>query len=494
MLQTNTPPSAARLTRCLPETGRLVRLMVGLLALGLLLATDLSGQALSGRLTSAEDGAPVAGATVMLLDANAQPIGETAAAADGTYSIEVPGPGSYMVLIHVDGFADQLSAPIEVPEGGASYSPSVRLTALAGAASTAAGPDQMDDAQFLAQYMAETCAGRFVSGLHGILLGAVRNEGSGEPLSFIQVTVRWSDAFGQQFRETRSDESGFYYICDVPAGRQVAVRAQANEANAEGRIERITMTAGNMRSMDVTIPLSNPNQKGQLIGTVRDVDSSRPIIGATVRLREDGRTTTTNSRGLFIMREVDPGLEVMEVEVLGYDLVQEPIQVFGGRGQQLEVFVSREPIPIAPIMVTVRPRSWFSDRVGLEDRIAKGFGYFVLREDIELRQPNNLGDIMYGVPGVTVRRSGGGVSARYTVQLRGAANMQNEICAPMVWLDGVKYGADFDAFSSVVAFDIEAVEIYRGASEVPGEFSGGDARCGVVVVWTRRGSGMGGGE
>lgn len=491
MFQTHTHSSAAHPDTTLPTAGRFLRLLIGLLALSMLLATDLSGQALSGLLTSAEDGAPIAGATVMLLDANATPIGETASAEDGTYSIPIQGAGSYLVLIRVQGFADQLSAPIEVPEAGTTYSPTLRLTALGGAA---VGADQMDDAQFLAQYMAEVCEGQFVSGLHGILLGAVRNEGSGEALAFVQVTVRWSDAFGQQFRQTRSDESGFYYICDVPAGRQVAVRAQANEANTEGQAERITMTAGNMRSMDVTIPLSNPNEKGQLIGYVRDIDSSRPIIGATVRLREAGRTTTTNDRGLFILREVDPGLEVMEVEVLGYDLTQEPIQVFGGRGQELEVFVSREPIEISPIMVTVRPRSWFSDRVGLEDRIAKGFGYFVLREDIELRQPNNLGDVMYGVPGVTVRRSGGGVSARYTVQLRGAANMQNELCAPMVWMDGIKIGADFDIFSSTVAFDIEAVEIYRGASEIPGEFSGGDARCGVIVVWTRRGSGLGGGE
>lgn len=466
-----------------------LRLATALLALTLLFNGGVSAQELSGRVTAIEDGAPLVGATMMLLDANAQQIGETVTGDDGAYSLRVPAAGSYMVLIHVDGFADQLSAPIEVPEGGANYSPSIRLTALGG---QAAGADEMDDAQFLAQYMAETCEGRFVPGLHGILMGGVRNEGSGEPLAFVEVTVRWNSSFGQEALTTQSDESGFYYVCNVPARREVQVRAQANAANTEGRVERVTMTAGNMRSMDITIPLSDPSEKGQIFGTVRDVNSSRPIIGAVVRLREDGRTTTTNDRGLFIMRDVDPGLDVMEVEVLGYDLTQEPIQVFGGRSQQLEVLVSREPIEIAPIMVTVRPRSWFSDRVGLEDRIALGFGHFVLREEIELRQPRNLGDVMYGVPGVTVRRSGGGASASYTVQLRGAANMLNEICAPMVWLDGVKWGADFEAFSSIQAFDIEAVEVYRGASEIPGEFSGGDARCGAIVVWTRRGSGMGG--
>lgn len=42
-------------------------------------------------------------------------------------------------------------------------------------------------------------------------------------------------------------------------------------------------------------------------------------------------------------------------------------------------------------------------------------------------------------------------------------------------------------FTQFVAMDIEAVEIYRGAGSVPGEFGGGDAACGAVVIWTRRG-------
>jgi len=36
---------------------------------------------------------------------------------------------------------------------------------------------------------------------------------------------------------------------------------------------------------------------------------------------------------------------------------------------------------------------------------------------------------------------------------------------------------------------IEAIEVYRSASQVPAEFGGSGVftRCGVVVIWTRRG-------
>ena len=35
--------------------------------------------------------------------------------------------------------------------------------------------------------------------------------------------------------------------------------------------------------------------------------------------------------------------------------------------------------------------------------------------------------------------------------------------------------------------DIEALEIYTGPADVPGEYAGRNAGCGVIVIWTRSG-------
>jgi hypothetical protein len=37
--------------------------------------------------------------------------------------------------------------------------------------------------------------------------------------------------------------------------------------------------------------------------------------------------------------------------------------------------------------------------------------------------------------------------------------------------------------------DILAIEVFRSPAEIPSEFNGPNAGCGVVVLWTRRGGG-----
>ena len=39
----------------------------------------------------------------------------------------------------------------------------------------------------------------------------------------------------------------------------------------------------------------------------------------------------------------------------------------------------------------------------------------------------------------------------------------------------------------VSPFEIRAMEIYRGPAQTPGQFLDSNARCGVILIWTRRG-------
>ena len=49
-----------------------------------------------------------------------------------------------------------------------------------------------------------------------------------------------------------------------------------------------------------------------------------------------------------------------------------------------------------------------------------------------------------------------------------------------------------EAVNLVHPMSVLAVEVYRGPGEIPGEYLGFGARCGVILIWTRRGDLSGG--
>ncbi len=448
-------------------------------------AETLTAQSIGGRITSSADGAPIMGAEIVLLDGGGvNVLGTTTSGMGGVYRLDTPGPGVYLLVVNREGFANQVSSPITVAVDPVDFDLSMTEQRVG---ETGAVADDLDDATLLSMAIAEVCEGIFVPGLHAILFGAVRNQADSEPLAFVEVQARWTvEGMGSDSRRVRSDDAGAYLICDAPASTELTLQAVESETDVEGGEQRMTLSAGTMRKVDLGIPLSNPNQGGNILGQVTD-EGGTGIVGASVRLLGADRIATTNNRGIFFFDDVPSGVEIVEAEGLGYAVQRESVRILGGRAQEISIRLSVDPIDLAPILVSVRPRKWFIDRRDLEQRILLGTGYIMMREDIEERAPQVLGEALRGIPGVQVTRLGGGMSGVYEIQFRGAANLANQACNPVVWVDGVRLGNDGSIFREIQAFEIEVLEVYRGPAEVPAEFAGGEARCGVVSVWTRRG-------
>lgn len=76
-------------------------------------------------------------------------------------------------------------------------------------------------------------------------------------------------------------------------------------------------------------------------------------------------------------------------------------------------------------------------------------------------------------------RLGGARLSRAPVGERGPVD-----CPPQVYIDGIPWAGPID---EITLRDIEGIEVYRGAAEVPAEFAGSNAGCGVIALWSRRG-------
>jgi len=107
--------------------------------------------------------------------------------------------------------------------------------------------------------------------------------------------------------------------------------------------------------------------------------------------------------------------------------------------------------------------------------------------------PNQTTDLFYGMMGTRVidtHIGGRGVYFRGGERVSGTGT---SICWPMVFLDRQLIrtgglGGDPAALDEIAeVFDVAAVEVYRTPAEIPPEFNGPNAGCGVIVLWTRQG-------
>jgi hypothetical protein len=65
-------------------------------------------------------------------------------------------------------------------------------------------------------------------------------------------------------------------------------------------------------------------------------------------------------------------------------------------------------------------------------------------------------------------------------------------CEPEIYMDGARFLAGNDNINTIVhPKDIAGIEVYKGAREVPIQYSNGRATCGVVLIWTRGGASEG---
>lgn len=123
-----------------------------------------------------------------------------------------------------------------------------------------------------------------------------------------------------------------------------------------------------------------------------------------------------------------------------------------------------------------------------------GFGRFVLPEEMRRSEHMGLHDVLRR-QGVNVMPQGN----RWIPMHPTSRNALGQLdCQMSVYLDGilVHKGGRFGVSTVDVDLDLRrgfdisaltAIEIYSRAGQVPIQFSGAEASCGVVVLWSRRG-------
>jgi hypothetical protein len=239
--------------------------------------------------------------------------------------------------------------------------------------------------------------------------------------------------------------------------------------------------------------LTNPHPaESQVIrGRVLESLSAKPVASAGVMLLDTTFTavagSATNADGAFTLEAPGPGAYYVLTESLGYSSsIDGILELAEGGSVTVEIYLKPKPIVLDSIKVAVARAQIFQhlDGAGFNGRVASGFGHFITPEEIERRNPRYMADLFRNAPGVQI--VGGGLTG--TGILFRNATPRGPTCPPQVYVDGILVNADtaWGGLEGVVDISqIAAVELYTRASNVPSQWGGTNAGCGVALIWTR---------
>lgn len=234
---------------------------------------------------------------------------------------------------------------------------------------------------------------------------------------------------------------------------------------------------------------SAPAGQGRVWGRVFSEHNGRPVPDAEVVLGEKLRSVT-DGRGRFRLEDVPAGLHLLEVRHLAYRVRSDTVRVRDQDVLDLSVPLGEGAIQLPPIVVTVY-RDPSGAIGGFFERRDRGRGHFYTRDYIQLRHPRNFSDILRETPGIQFDCGMDGICGirmrRAPPNLSGRLPGEESDCPVQYFIDGVHTEAPGGLDLELSPAHVEAVEVYRGASELPSRFHTiRAARCGAIVVWTRR--------
>jgi len=206
---------------------------------------------------------------------------------------------------------------------------------------------------------------------------------------------------------------------------------------------------------------------------------SRPVRGAEVIGGTKGPSVFTDSLGRFSLTLDRRGRITLVVRAIGF--LPSSVEVTSAPGTAWKGLVVLEPAPqsLPELSSTSDPIGPLANRLAdFRVRRRKGFGVFRDRIDIERLAPLYAGDLLRSIPGIKLGFGAGATSVTFA-RCHGAGAIV------AVWINGnrVQTTDHNSALTTIAPSDIEAIEVYRGVSELPGEFL--ENSCAAIVIWTR---------
>ena len=214
----------------------------------------------------------------------------------------------------------------------------------------------------------------------------------------------------------------------------------------------------------------------------------QPIVDVRVLVRGTSLTATTNAQGVYTLRNVPTGAQIIEALRVGYRAQQANVQVAGGDTKTVDFAMEIAVVQLADVVTTA---------TGEQRRVELGNAVTTLGDvnnTVETTPINTLADLMVAKAPSVVVLPGNETGSSPVVRIRGT-NSLSLSNAPIYVIDGVRLtsssvgvgtgGTTSSFLNDVSPEDIEDIEIVKGPSAAT--LYGTDAANGVIVITTKKG-------
>lgn len=225
----------------------------------------------------------------------------------------------------------------------------------------------------------------------------------------------------------------------------------------------------------LAFPISAAAQ-GVVRGRVMDSEMGQALPGATVRVGKDTAVVAVaDSQGQFRLTNLPRGFNDLVIQVMGYEEGRFKVFVPDSGSVSHQFALDFNGFNLPEIVVQARAEVLQPRYVDFERRRQRKLGAFLRWDELKKKGYGSVGEALRTVRGVRIQCD----QSRFECY---AVMARSPNCHPAWYIDGIQVHS-FDENTPIR--DVYGIEVYRGSGEIPAEFGGSTAGCGVIVMWTK---------
>lgn len=243
--------------------------------------------------------------------------------------------------------------------------------------------------------------------------------------------------------------------------------------NPAGRAIAVALCAA---LVSVVSAPSSAAAQATLRGRVQDSEMGHALAGALVRVRQDtAATAKTDSLGFFSIPNLPGGMIDVRIQLIGYEEGLFRIYVPTAGVVDHEFALDFNGFMLPEVVVQARAEVLQPRYIEFERRRLRKLGAFLRWDDLKKAGHSSIGDALRTVRGVRIQCDQSAFEC-FAVMSR------TPNCHPTWYIDGIQVHSFHE---NTPIRDVYGIEVYRGTGEIPAEYGGSTAGCGVIAMWTK---------